>query len=302
MKQHAFRLAALLLCLALVFSLGACGGDPQEESTNPSADESINSSVENTLPAGESQTQPDETDTQATQSTEPSETAGEQKESITAAEQAGSKTTQPVKTQQDSQPKTVAEIVAYYNKAANKIKTDKPGFHKVNVKNKFPGSSASLGIIPITPFLDMILGEETTDVKKGQSSNDVFPAAGFSWSSKLDPKYVKSATCTKSGSSYNIHITLKDETNPQVGKGGYGSCMSVIDKAGAQEMMGTMLTIESITMQYHDGYIKATIDIATGRITYAELYAASKMENVKTNLATANLDIESKDTFTNFQW
>ena len=55
-------------------------------------------------------------------------------------------------------------------------------------------------------------------------------------------------------------------------------------------------------MQYHDGYIKATIDIATGRITYAELYAASKMENVKTNIATANLDIESKDTFTNFQW
>ncbi len=301
MKKHAFQLTALLLCLALVFSLGACGGDTEADSTAPSANESINAPAESAQPAGESETQPAESGTQAVQSSEPSE-AIDQNEGTTAAKPDGGQATQPTKAPQDSQPKTVADIVAYYNRAANKIKTDKPGFHKVNVKNKFPGSTASLGIIPITPFLDVILGEETTDVKKGQSSNDVFPAAGFSWSSKLDPKYVKSATCTKSGSSYNIHITLKDETNPQVGKGGYGSCMSVIDKAGAQEMMGTMLTIESITMQYHDGYIKATVDIATGRITYAELYAASKMENVKTNLATANLDIESKDTFTNFQW
>ncbi|HIT52947.1 MAG TPA: hypothetical protein IAD07_03300 [Candidatus Fimivicinus intestinavium] len=301
MKQHAFRLAALLLCLALVFSLGACGGDPQEESTNPSADESINSSAENTLPAGESQTQPDETDTQAAQSTEPSETAGEQKESITAAEQAGSKTTQPVKTQQDSQPKTVAEIVAYYNKAANKIKTDKPGYTKKYTMQQFPGSQATLGSAKVPNWLmNLISKDETSTIKKGNSSNDIFPAAGFAWSSKLDPKYVKSATCTKSGSSYKIHITLKDETNPQVGKGGYGSCMSVIDKAGAQEMVP--LTIKSITMKYHDGYITATVDIKTTQIISAELSASCKMENMDTSLGTINADLQSTETFTNFQW
>lgn len=49
--------------------------------------------------------------------------------------------------------------------------------------------------------------------------------------------------------------------------------------------------------------IMATVDIATGRITYAELYAASKMENVETNLpGKLNADVDSKETFTNFQW
>lgn len=305
MKPKASRLTALLLCLILLFTLGACKGKADEESTSPSENTPAANS-EDVLPSGDGNVPPETEDGTAgdsiTEPTQPATDVAGQKDSTNAQKEPGKPTTPVTQAQQESQPKTVAEIVAYYNKAANKIKTDKPGYHKVHSQNKFPGSSASLGVISITPFLNLILGEETIDVKKGQSSNDNFPAAGFNWASKLTAQYVKNATCTKSGSSYKIKITLKDETNPQVGKGGYGSCMSVIDKAGAQKMMGTKLTIQSITMQYHDGYIAATVDIATGRITYAELYAASKMENVKTNIATANLDIESKETFTNFQW
>ena len=302
MKPKASRLTALLLCLILLFTLGACKGKADEESTSPSENTPAANS-EDVLPSGDGNVPPETEDGTAgdsiTEPTQPATDVAGQKDSTNAQKEPGKPTTPVTQAQQESQPKTVAEIVAYYNKAANKIKTDKPGYHKVHSQNKFPGSSASLGVISITPFLNLILGEETIDVKKGQSSNDNFPAAGFNWASKLTAQYVKNATCTKSGSSYKIKITLKDETNPQVGK---ESCMSVIDKAGAQKMMGTKLTIQSITMQYHDGYIAATVDIATGRITYAELYAASKMENVKTNIATANLDIESKETFTNFQW
>lgn len=304
MKQKAFRLTALLLCLILIFTLGACKGETEEVSTDPDAGNAA-AGLENTSPSGESLPPASDMESQDAESTGAQETGGQTPDTPDDSKETNSseKATEPVtRAQQDSQPKSTAEIVAYYNKAANKIKTDKPGYQKVNVKNKFPGSSASLGVIPIGSLLSLILGEETTNVKKGQSSNNTFPAAGFSWASKLTKDYVKNATCTKSGSNYNIKITLKDETNPQIGKGGYGSCMSVIDKAGAQEMMGKALTIQSITMQYHDGYISATIDIATGRIIYAELYAASKMENVKTNLGTANLDIDSKETFTNFQW
>lgn len=62
------------------------------------------------------------------------------------------------------------------------------------------------------------------------------------------------------------------------------------------------LTIKSITMKYHNGYITATVDIKTGRITAAELSASCKMENMETSLGTINADIQSTETFTNFQW
>ena len=63
------------------------------------------------------------------------------------------------KAPQESQPKTVAEIVAYYNKAANKIKTDKPGYSKVNVKKQFPGTKANMGVLPIpSALLNAVLG------------------------------------------------------------------------------------------------------------------------------------------------
>lgn len=67
--------------------------------------------------------------------------------------------------------------------------------------------------------------------------------------------------------------------------------------------MTTGLFLITINVKKEDGYIMATVDIATGRITYAELYAASKMENVETNLpGKLNADVDSKETFTNFQW
>ena len=305
MKPKASRLTALLLCLILLFTLGACKGKADEESTSPSENTPAANS-EDVLPSGDGNVPPETEDGTAgdsiTEPTQPATAVAGQKDPTNAGKEPGKPTTPVTQAQQESQPKTVAEIVAYYNKAANKIKTDKPGYSKVNVKKQFPGTKANMGVFPIpSALLNAVLGEETTTVKKGQSSNDIFPAAGFSWASKLTAQYVKNATCTKSGSSYKI--TLKDETNPQVGKGGFGSCMSVIDKDGAQQMIGGIATIKSITMQYHDGYIMATVDIATGRITYAELYAASKMENVETNLpGKLNADVDSKETFTNFQW
>ena len=307
MKPKASRLTALLLCLILLFTLGACKGKADEESTEPSANVPA-ANVENTLPSNEESAPPETDDATAgdsiTEPTQPATDVAGQKDPTNAGKEPSKPAVSDPKAPQESQPKTVAEIVAYYNKAANKIKTDKPGYSKVNVKKQFPGTKANMGVLPIpSALLNAVLGEEKTTVKKGQSSNDIFPAAGFSWASKLTAQYFNNATCTKSGSSYKIKITLKDETNPQVGKGGYGSCMSVIDKAGAQQMIGGIATIKSITMQYHDGYIMATVDIATGRITYAELYAASKMENVETNLpGKLNADVDSKETFTNFQW
>lgn len=52
MKPKASRLTALLLCLILLFTLGACKGKADEESTEPSANVPA-ANVENTLPSNE---------------------------------------------------------------------------------------------------------------------------------------------------------------------------------------------------------------------------------------------------------
>lgn len=303
MKQKAFRLTALLLCLIMMFTIGACKGKTEEDTTKPDAGDTAAGLV-NTLPSDESVPPAADMESQGAESTNAQESGKQTLDD--GKETKSSDNTKAPQQQGNSQPKTVAEIVAYYNTAANKIKTEKPGYTKVHKTGITPGTQPELksliGLKINIPqaLLSAVIKDDTTQIAKGASSNDTFPAAGFNWASKLTKDYVKSATCTKSGSSYQIRINLRDETNPQIGKGGYGSCMSVVDEAGAREMIP--FEIKSITMQYHGGYIAATIDIATGRITYAELYAASKMENAEISLGIVNADIDSKETFKNFKW
>lgn len=302
MKQQAFRITALLLCLVMIFALGACSGNGETESdsSNPDAADTA-AGLADTLPSGESTPPATEIGAQGEETVAVGQTGPEGEKGTTAKQESGKTTAPATKAQQDSQPKTTAEIVTYYNAAANKIKTDKPGYTKKYAMQQFPGSQATLGKTNVPSWLVKLISKnETTTVKKGSSSRDTYPAAGFDWASKLTAQYVQNATCTKSGSSYKIKITLKDETNPPVGKGGYGTCMSVIDKAGAEKMVP--LTIKSITMKYHSGYISATVDINTGRMTAAELSASCKMENMETSIGTINADIQSTETFTSFQW
>lgn len=304
MKQKAFRFTALLLCLILIFTLGACKGKSEEESINPAAGNSA-VGLEDTLPPDEAAPPASELEAQSPEVIDPQESGAQTPDTPDSNMDTQAGTAAPQ--QNSAQPKTVAEIVAYYNAAANKIKSEKPGYTKVHKTGLTPGTQPTLkapivGNIEIpSSLLSAVIKDKTTQIAKGASSNDTYPAAGFSWASKLTAQYVKSATCTKSGSSYQIKINLKNETNPQIGKGGYGSCMSVIDEAGAKNMVKP-ITIKSITMQYHGGYINATIDIATGHITYAELYAASKMENAEISLGTINADVDSREIFKNFKW
>lgn len=137
MKPKASRLTALLLCLILLFTLGACKGKADEESTEPSANVPA-ANVENTLPSNEESAPPETDDATAgdsiTEPTQPATDVAGQKDPTNAGKEPSKPAVSDPKAPQESQPKTVAEIVAYYNKAANKIKTDKPGYSKVNVK------------------------------------------------------------------------------------------------------------------------------------------------------------------------
>ncbi|MDR1927938.1 MAG: hypothetical protein LBQ33_04795 [Oscillospiraceae bacterium] len=184
-------------------------------------------------------------------------------------------------------PTTTAEIVAYFNAAANKVKTAKPGYsHKARTIIDDKKVSSPNGFINTVapPIINMAKGfwsdwSEPNVVAKGSNHND-FPVSGQSWSSKLDPSWVKSATCTTQGSSYKIRIVLKDErvaTLPtDQTKTKHGQVIKAFTKGeiadGASEMG---VDISTFDCTYSGNYIEYTVDIATGNVKSATYYTSA---------------------------
>ncbi|MBP9989800.1 MAG: hypothetical protein KBT46_09925, partial [Ruminococcus sp.] len=191
-------------------------------------------------------------------------------------------------------PSSKAEIINYCNTALNKAKAAKVGYSKKFVRkggDNLPSAVAKI-----------IAADKNTTMKKG--SNDIiddFPAAGYSWSSKLRENDVASATLTQSGQYYDIVLKLGKETNPGKGESSsYGRVMSVID---ANDAKGMLPGIKSINMSYHDGYVKARVDSKTGKLVSAEFSATADIEAsvaVFGDLKANNLI--STETFTNIIW
>ncbi|MBQ7579788.1 MAG: hypothetical protein IJU39_00600 [Clostridia bacterium] len=187
------------------------------------------------------------------------------------------------------------DIINYCNAALNKIKSSKAGFSKhyvMTVKGDVSGLPGWL--------VNLAKTDETTTVKKGESSNDAYPAAGYSWASKLTESDVKQATLQKSGSKYIIKLTIVEENNPAKGNSHFGRCMSVLD---AEDVKAKSSLIKSADMHYYNGYIYAEIDIKTGHVIKSE---ASATADVKLNVSLLG-DVQAKqivstETFTNFDW
>jgi len=115
----------------------------------------------------------------------------------------------------DTTPSTVAEIVACFNEAANKIKQERPGY-RFSVKSATDREQINIDTeIPfkyfITRFIASGINKETkSTVNRGDSHND-FPVKGQAISSKLQADAVQSASCMQTGGFYVIELHFKDE-------------------------------------------------------------------------------------------
>ena len=162
------------------------------------------------------------------------------------------------------------------------------------VKGSTDGISPSL--------IKLVTANKSTTMKKGSDDiKDDFPAAGYSWSSKLREQDITNATLKQNGKYYEIRLTLGNEKNPAKGEASsYGRVMSVIYAAEAGNMVPG---IKSINMSYHDGYVYAKIDSTTGKLVSAEFSAAA---DIQASIAifgdVAVKDIVSTETFTNIVW
>lgn len=196
----------------------------------------------------------------------------------------------------NSAPSSKAEIINYCNTALNAVKSSKAGYTKKYVR-KATGSTSGVPSI----ITNLITKDKTTTMAKGKDSTDDFPAAGFSWSSKLRESDVKDATIKTNGQYYEITLKLATEKNPAKGEASsYGRVMSVIDANDAKDMLSG---IKSITMTYHDGYVYAKIDSKTKKLVTAEFSASADIAASISILGDIAVNgIVSTETYSNFKW
>jgi len=175
-------------------------------------------------------------------------------------------------------PSTVAEIVTYYNDAANKVKNAKPGYsftEQTNINSIFGGAQWLVNIV------NRAITDETPQaatIAKGANHND-FAVPGKDWASKLNASAVQSATCTEKGGVYEIRINMKREVKPDLPRNvedhQHGRAFKVYNAGMIYGVMAGYENLGAITKfapTYRDCYIVCTIDKTTGDMKTAQYY------------------------------
>lgn len=172
-------------------------------------------------------------------------------------------------TEKNGAPTAVADIVALFNESANKIKTDAVKVVKNYEKRTVNEDKVSLpaGLeSSAESLMKTFMGDDTDPIvystKEEIRKEYIVPEQ--SYVSKLQPSTVVKATCVDKGSTYEIYLKLKDQTNPTEGNG-IGAVCDVIE---THEVAEKASFVKRFDTSYYNCEIKATIDKATGKMTH----------------------------------
>jgi len=248
------KILAVAFAALFVLSLAACGSKtPEEPETEPAetvadviteADETAEAAEDTTAAEADAPTEAAADETQA---------AAEETQAATEAETEAEKKT----------PETKAEIVEFYKKAAIASDSTAKGQDKMEM-TKLDGGSGLVGGL-VSAFEPI--------AKKALSNNSGTTNGITGGYEKLTEADVANATAKDDGKYTTIHIDLKNQTDGMNGKSNEGSVghgVSVLD--GVQKAIDELNGVDvdtsegSIKLQYHNAYIDAKIDNATGKI------------------------------------
>ena len=168
-----------------------------------------------------------------------------------------------------SVPSTVAEIVEYFNLSVNKVKPTAKKIVK-NYEKRTPNEDKIVlpaGLESTAESMMSSLMKDDTDPIVYETKEDItneFIVPGQTYSSRLKPEWVKSATIADKGNLYVINIKLKDQKNPTAGNG-IGAVCDVIEVAEVAEKASF---VEKFTTDYYNCEITATIDKASGNVVH----------------------------------
>ena len=301
------RILALLLALCFVFAFAACKKDGGDNDTTTEA---------GTLANGETVAN-DETnsDTEAV-SGDTTDVSGDATEaatdasgnSVVAPTQSGSSSNQGG-TSAASKPSTKAEIVAYFNKSANQVKTSAKSVKHHYSKITFDGNAAVIpswadSALKLLGGADKFINNQLEKNSKGEQTYkgaDIkakFPVEGESYASKLTDKDVAKADLNEENGKYIITITTiadPKSSNVKHGQGHAPKAFNVVLPGVVNENVpGAVKSFlgGDAEMNYPSSTIKATVDIATGRLVKAD-YTLNWTINFGTNVVLPFTTLDS---------
>lgn len=181
-------------------------------------------------------------------------------------------------------PATKAEIVDYFNKAVNGVKTGAKTVEQKSVTNYLAGKTTiSSGIQSIykmlggDEWLDGMLRDNSQGAATytGADIKAKFPVEGEAYASKLTAADVANATCTESNGVYTIKVTTVADSKSDSVKHGEGHAPKAFNvilpgtvndniPGVAKSMIGTA------AMNYPSSTATITVDAATGHVLTAE--------------------------------
>lgn len=274
------KLIALLAALALVISLAACGAKTTDETTTtePEVTEEITEAP--TDEVTEAPTGEDESTEAPEESTEaPSESKEDASE--TESESETEETTEEAK----KAPQTKEEIVAYFNEASNKIKTDAKSATRNSSKISLAGATQLPGwvntVARVVGGADKFIGDQLAKNSKGSETftgaaiKNTYPVENESYASKLTAADVKSATCTEKDGKYTITIvTVADPTSQNVthGSGHAPKAFNVPLPSTINENVPSWAANfvgGTAAMEYPSSTFKIVVDAKTGHVESA---------------------------------
>ncbi|MBP3330900.1 MAG: hypothetical protein J6L89_08735 [Clostridia bacterium] len=285
------KFLAMLMAGAMLLSFAACGDKKEEETTAaPEATTVADAAGE---VAGEEETEEAETEivTNEDGETEVVTKEDDKKEDKKEDDKKEDGKKEDNKKEDDKKeeagskkPSSTAEIVEYFNKAVNNVKTNAKSVKQHSIKN-YLASPTTIGdglkgiysMLGGDGWLDEMLQTNSTGAATytGSDIKKNFPVENESWASKLTASDVTSAKCTESNGVYTITIKTKadDKTaSVQHGQGHNPKVFSVVLPATINDNIpGIAKGITGdVKMNYPSGTVVVKVDVATGHVLEAE--------------------------------
>lgn len=265
------KFLALFMTLAMiVILLSACGEKPGEDTTTSepesSSDVAVNAS-EGSSESASSEANPSQTDNTGTDnaSADDSTTPIETSQKDHAASENSTSTTGTIGSEIKVNGMTppingsVADIITFFNAAANATKSAQTiklvkydtldiSITKFLISNKTILNYVTEQISGLKKnrdkFTETFVNGKGTE-STGRTALHFLPVQDQSYMSQLKPDYVAAATCVKKGDTWEVRISIKEESvNGLNSPPMHGSCMDTMDKLVNLDELPSQIKIE----------------------------------------------------------
>lgn len=181
-------------------------------------------------------------------------------------------------------PTSKEDIIALYNEASNKVKTEATKVTR-NFKNTRYDEAQS--VLPSAlksmadPMMEKYLKDDTEPVEYLTKEEIIenYPAPKQTYSSMLTAADVTEATCIDNGTEYEITLNLATSVNPTPGAG-VGAACHIMDVSSITSNEAASKMIKKFDTNYSGCVIKCKIDKASNRVIWANFYTPFSIDAV----------------------